>query len=1032
MKIGMKKLAIMMMLMLVTNIGGWADPLNNPTADDIKACTDETLTITGTLSADAIAALKELKAEVKNVLLNQATIADGVENPDFTFNSTTVENIVLPKDMDEVKAEWFSGCTNLNAAMSYSTGGKTVKAFVHKAGTLVTTMGTLQLNSTVTDLGTSYDAHNKSFVNCTINEAILSGNIKKEDLTNQSEGGPNAFSGCHIKHYDLSKATLSSSNDLLYAGNDGWQGTDFLEQLELPLNLTAIPANCFTGCEKLTQLYLPSSIDNIGANAFSMCYSLETVEFGKGFESLNFASGVFSGNESLKHVVLPEGLQNIGDGMFKQCKNLESIRLPNSLQHIGESAFEECYSLTYLTIPAGVQTIGSKAFNNAGIKDVYLMAETVADLPYIASDAFNARNFNGNNSLWVANAEDKGNFRIIANRLKKLIQRGEVTGVTEGEVDTWLNQLTSNYKVSDMPDKKIMKYLPTEEVEEIYRGLVGGSGNTIAYIHYPRLGSDNNPTELSYFIDGNPWKNTDGYYTSPDDLNGGFYSGGRLNDEGKDAGLLRTAVENERSKTKDFLSDVYGIGPDAAGRCWPDNQHGDLAMREKFANPNDPINENDRWKETATITSGEYEGFSKYFWRKFLLQAGYNKNDDEVFSKLMDDTWYTICFPFDLTDEQLEAAFQSNRFNIAEFSGAAIYPEMKQNSKGEDVKVNNLVLCFTTIAYTWYMDKYGKFYDRVKNGDTKSYYPAERVKQADGSWKLTRTSSTAISSSDDNKDIYESIEGILAIAGHPYMLHPYRVEGNNGAKTLCTLPKVVYKHNYNRRGSMDPETLASTMAAMAAMYNSEAVTRPLSKLKSGQEYTDKFFTDENDDITEGHGQTANKGRYEKLEDAGKGTYTFKGTYLPSTSDMFDCDTKTEEPIPYGAYFLGVASGAKYPQFYRETSKNTSRTTGLWKQYTAIIQPNAAAAAWEAENLNQPTGSAGAKGMSMLFGDFGDAEEVTPDAIEEIIADAEEKGQQVERMNIIVNINGQVVRQGTEVNGLPTGIYIVNGKKYFVK
>ena len=222
------------------------------------------------------------------------------------------------------------------------------------------------------------------------------------------------------------------------------------------------------------------------------------------------------------------------------------------------------------------------------------------------------------------------------------------------------------------------------------------------------------------------------------------------------------------------------------------------------------------------------------------------------------------------------------------------------------------------------------------------------------------------------------------------------------------------------------------MAAMEAMYNSEAVTRPLSQLKSGQEYTDEFFTDENDDITEGHGQPATKGRYDKLEDAKIGTYTFKGTYLPSKSDKFACDTKTEEPIPYGAYFLGVASGTKYPQFFREVSKNSSRTTGLWKQYTAIIQPDADAAAWEAKNLNQPTGSAGAKGMSMLFGDFGDAEEVTPDAIEEIIADAEEKGQQVERMNIIVNINGQVVRQGTEVNGLPTGIYIVNGKKYFVK
>lgn len=1032
MKTGMKKLAIMM-LMLVTSIGGWAATINNPTADQIKACIDETLTITGTLSADAIAALKELKAEVKNVLLNQAKIAAGVENPDFTFNSTTVENIVLPKDMDEVKAEWFSGCTSLNAAMSYSNDGKTLKAHVNKAGTLATTMGTLQLNSTVTDLGTSYNADNTKFVDCKINEVILSGNINSKELTKQSGVG-NALNGCFIKHYDLSKAKLSSPNDLISAGQDNWAGQInekiALEQIELPLNITftSIPANCFEGCKNLKEIYLPSTITTIGTNAFSQCESLETVEFGKGFTSLNFASGVFSGNKSLKHVVLPEGLQNIGDGMFNQCESLESIRLPNSLQHIGARAFKECYSLTYLTIPAGVQTIGSMAFDNAGIKDVYLMAEKVADLPYIASDAFNARNFNGNNSLYVGDAKK---FSPIADRLKKLIVRKEVTGVTEEEVDTWLNQLTSNYKVSDMPDKKIMKYLPTEEVEEIYRDLVGGSGNTIAYIHYPRLGSDNKPTELSYFIDGNPWKNTDGYYTYTSDL-GGFYSGGRLNDDGIDVGNIRTTEENERSKTKDYLSEVYGIGPDAAGRCWPDNQHGDLAMRNAFADPNNSINVDDPWKETATITSGEYKDFSKYFWRKFLLQAGYNKNDDEVFSKWMDDTWYTICFPFDLTDEQLEAAFQSNHYNIAEFSGAAIYPEKKKNSKGEDEVVNNLVLCFTTIAYTWYMDKYGKFYYREKNGDTKSYYPAERVKQADGSWTLTRKSSTPISSSGDDKDIYESIEGILAIAGHPYMLHPYRVENLDGGKSLCTIPKITYKHNYNRRNSMDEATLASTMAAMETMYNSEAVTRPLSQLKNAEENIDKFFTDENDDITEGHGQPATKGRYEKLEDAGIGTYTFKGTYLPSKSDKFDCDTKTEEPIPYGAYFLGVASGAKYPQFFREVSKNSSRPTGLWKQYTAIIQPNADAAAWEAKNLNQPTGSAGAKGMSMLFGDFGDAEEVTPDAIEEIIADAEEKGQQVERMNIIVNINGQVVRQGTEVNGLPTGIYIVNGKKYFVK
>lgn len=998
----MKKLAIMMMLMLVTSIGGWAVTLDNPTADDIKDFTGETLNITGTLSADAIAALKELNAAVKNVLLNQATIAAGVENPDFTFNSTTVENIVLPKDMDEVKAEWFSGCTSLNAAMSYSSDGKTVKAFVHKAGTLRATMNIIS-----------------ELTRNTIEEAILSGNIKQEDLTNQY-GTSNAFDGCHIKHYDLSKATLSSSNDLVYAGCDGWQGAHYLEQLELPLNLTAIPANCFQGCDNLTQLYLPSSITDIGTGAFSQCTSLETVEFGKGFTSLTFSSDVFAMSTSLKHVVLPEGLQNIGDGMFNQCTSLESIRLPNSLQHIGKDAFKKCESLAYLTIPASVKTIGDAAFENSGIKDIYLMAQTVEKLPYIHENAFGATPFTGNSSLAIK-------IDNFADRLKKLIGRGKIEGYTDPSVvDSW--KTDGNYGPDNMFDKKVMALLPTEEVEDVYRSLFEGKPS-IAYLHYPKVDSEGNPTELSYFIDGNPWKGQSGML---DGLKG-FYSQGQTFDVSGDRTWYRPIdVESPRLAEADHLSEAYGIGPDAAGNYWPDTNHNDQILRTDYAKM-------DNWEgDKTTISSsndpfgGLYMDYSKYYWRNFLLQSGYDPQNDEVYEKYMDDTWYTICFPFDLTDEQLEAAFQSNHFNIAEFSGAAIYPEKKKNSKGEDVDVNNLVLCFTTIAYTWYMDKYGAVYDRVKNGDTKSYYPAERVKQADGSWKLTRTSSTPISSSGDDKDIYESIEGILAIAGHPYMLHPYRVEALDGGKSLCTIPKITYKHNYNRRNSMDEPTLASTMAAMEAMYNNEAVTRPLSQLKNGEEYTDEFFTDENDDITEGHGQTANKGRYEKLEDAGKGTYTFKGTYLPSTSDQFDCDTKTEEPIPYGAYFLGVASGAKYPQFFREVSKNSSRPTGLWKQYTAIIQPDADAADWEADNLNQTTGSAGAKGMSMLFGDFGDAEEVTPDAIEEIIADAEEKGQQVERMNIIVNINGQVVRQGTEVNGLPTGIYIVNGKKYFVK
>lgn len=1024
----MKKIySIMMILLLFASGEMWAITLNNPTAEEIKNCTDETLIVTGTLSADAIAALKELKASVKNVLLNQATVADDAAGADYTFNSTTVENIVLPKGLAEVKPEWFSGCTSLNAAMSYSSDGKSVKAHVNKEATLYKTMQTLSQNNTASELTSS-----------TIEEVILSGKITKEDLTN-TYGTSNAFSSCHIKHYDLSKATLKSSDDLVYAGCDGWAGTDYLEQIELPLNLTAIPANCFQGCKNLKQLYLPSTIKDIGSGAFTQCSSLETVEFGKGFTSLKFSSNVFALSSSLKHVVLPEGLENIGDGMFNQCVNLESIRLPNSLQHIGKDAFKECKALTYLTIPAGVKTIGDAAFENSGIKDIYIMAQTVADLPYIHQNAFGDTPFTGNNSLAI-------DIDKFADRLKKLIERGQIEGYTDPNVvDTW--KTSGNYGPDNMFDKKVLALLPTEEVEEIYRSLFENKA-PIAYLHYPKVDSNGNPTELSYFIDGNPWKGQSGKLN---DL-GGFYSQGQTYDiSGSRTWFRPIDVESPRLESADHLSEAYGIGPDAAGRYWPDTNHRDGTLRADFAKM-------DNWTaDQTTISSsnnpfdGQYMDYSKYYWRNFLLQTGYDPQNDEVYSMWMDDTWYTMCFPFDLTDEQLEAAFQSNRFNIAEFSGAAIYPGTKKNSKGEDVEVNNLVLCFTTIVYTWYKDKYDNYYYRTRDADpnrTKHYWKAKRTWTQNSSgvwdWYLTTEDGTImtdsnkgaeVTSTGTDKDIYESIDGILAIAGHPYMIHPYRVEDNSGAKTLCTLPKIVYKHDYNHRGSMDAATLATTMAAMKKMYEDEAVTRPLSTIKNGNKFTesDDFFTNEKDGVTENHGRPYEPGRYGNLQDASLGKYTFKGTYKPAKGETLVSGEATEEAIPYGAYFLGVAYGAKYPQFYRETSKNTSRTTGLWKQYTAIIQPDADAAAWESTNLNQGTStSSGAKGMSMLFGDFGDAEETTPDAIEEIIAEAEQNGQQVERMNIIVNINGQVMRQGTDVNGLPSGIYIVNGKKYLVK
>ena len=899
---------------------------------------------------------------------------------------------------------------------------------------LYATMNTLSLNGTASELPSN-----------AIEEAILSGNITKEDLTNQY-GTTNAFSDGHIKHYDLTNCTLTSSNDLSYAGNDGWAHQYCLEQLELPSNLTAIPAYCFQGCQHLKTLYLPSTITSIGAGAFSQCADLETIEFAKGFTTLSFENDVFAQSTSLKHIVLPEGLQNIGDGMFDKCVNLESLRLPNSLKHIGENAFRQCSSLTYLTIPSGVETIGSGAFEVSGIQDIYLMAQTVEDLPYIASDAFGSTPFTGNSSLAI----NDNQIDQIVDRVVKLVERGVVTEVTVEQVEAWgANWKNGQYRVNNMPDKNILQYVPTEEMEQLYRDFVGYS-DPIAYLHYPRVGNDGKTaTELGLFIDGNPWNGQTGIL----DGLGGFYSRGQLDENGNyvntnPAASLRTRdVESPRLASATHLSDAYGIGPDEDGNYWPDTNHRDQVLREQYGNPESEINQTDQWKTwtdsqgrgvtvDATTYGGQYEGYSKYYWRNFLLQSGYSPVNDEVYSKYYDDTWYTMCFPFDLTDEQLEAAYQSNKFNICEFSSASIYPETKKDANDEDVEVKNLVLCFTKIARTWYKDKYGNYYERRRDNDqnqTKHYYKADRtwVENSDGTsdWNLTNISSTELSNNGDDADIWESIDGYLALAGHPYMIHPYRVENLDGTATLCNIPKVVYKYDFNKRTS---ETLTEITSKINQLYEDEAVTRPICEVPD-KDIT--IYEKEWDAITKGDGKNEEYGRYNQMTKTDNGTYTFKGTFLPETDDVVVAGEPTEKVIPYGAYFLGVdpngatANDRKYPKFWRETSTNTARPSGLWKQYSAIIIPDAAASAWETENLVPDGTVTGAKGVHMMFGDF---EEVTTTDINEIVADAVKKGQKVEKVNVIVNINGQVVRQGTDVKGLPRGLYIVNGKKYMVK
>ena len=137
-------------------------------------------------------------------------------------------------------------------------------------------------------------------------------------------------------------------------------------------------------------------------------------------------------------------------------------------------------------------------------------------------------------------------------------------------------------------------------------------------------------------------------------------------------------------------------------------------------------------------------------------------------------------------------------------------------------------------------------------------------------------------------------------------------------------------------------------------------------------------------------------------------------------------------IPTKSYFLG-RRGRGWPKFYREMADDTrtDATGGFWTQYTAVVKPDAAALAGLEAQLDGKTQQA--KGSDMVFDEGFLNNVISQDQAATLIENAQEEGAKVEYMNIVVSINGQVVRRGsTSLEGLPRGMYIINGKKYFVK
>ena len=143
-------------------------------------------------------------------------------------------------------------------------------------------------------------------------------------------------------------------------GDNAFSGSFMLTKVNIPKSVTAIGNYAFTGCTSLSSISIPNSVTAIGEAAFSSCSALTVLNIPNSVASIGQAA--FSGCSSLESITLPKTLTSIGDHTFFGCSMLKDINIPAAVTSIGASAFRGCLSLTGINIPKSVTSIGSSAF----------------------------------------------------------------------------------------------------------------------------------------------------------------------------------------------------------------------------------------------------------------------------------------------------------------------------------------------------------------------------------------------------------------------------------------------------------------------------------------------------------------------------------------------------------------------------------------------------------------------------------------------------------------------------------------------
>ncbi len=597
----------------------------------------------------------------------------------------------------------------------------------------------------------------------------------------------------------------------------------------LPDQITSLPPQCLhqlgnTNLSNYIALYGQEKADANTSLVSANGRCLDCLVIPENIQIVDYECGV---RALVKEIQFSKDVKEVRGGAFNTCKDLEELDFQTGITNcrLGDRAFQEAWSMKHIVLSEGITSIGSYCFQNSQQMESIRLPESLV----------NIGNFAFENNLALGSI-------TIPSGVRKIGKQAFV-----------LCPLTDIYLTTTNPD----------EVPEIW--TAGNDWGDLNSTFGANTMYGNNSIPWNALPNNwNTWKPG----TKNINENGEVVADGttnRINITWEDAVELYYAHAcgmaalhypvDLADKLLASLSATYNtISSDGFG----------LPSRCPLGVHTDQTPYNDSNKRASGNNGQRYMGeagqgiFTSDGWAQFLLMKEFTPDNPVIYTKEYDDVWYTMCFPFDLTDEQLATAFNEG-FNIIDFSGVEI-------NEATEEEPMNLTLHFNSVANTTYKDSDGNIYVRNGNKTTHGKFTYndytkvstgetfKHVQVLTGAAAAGKTKTFAKDGNSDNEIVF--IDGILAEAGHPYMVHPNTGTNTGMPLTRCHFSGIKWEDEENW------PTLYSTRKRTIDLCGDEPKGNP----ETGEPDEDNYL------------QACYTG-YEGQ------TYTFEGNYMQFRNDV---------------------------------------------------------------------------------------------------------------------------------------------------